>query len=79
MMSDPWTARLSEYLDGELTDAERSALERHLDACPSCAATLAELSRVRERARGLPRHMPGTDLLVPSTPACSKPPGRPHR
>jgi len=35
MMSDPWAARLSDYLDGELTDAERSALERHLDACPS--------------------------------------------
>jgi len=62
MMSDPWTARLSEYLDGELTNAERSALERHLDACPGCTATLGELTRVLKRARGLPPHMPGTDL-----------------
>ena len=30
-MSDQWTNRLSEYLDGELTDGERIALElRHV-------------------------------------------------
>jgi anti-sigma factor RsiW len=62
MISDPWTARLSDYLDGELSDAERSALERHLDACPGCTAALAELTRVVERARTLPARHPTTDL-----------------
>jgi anti-sigma factor RsiW len=62
MISDPWTARLSDYLDGELSDAERGALERHLDACPGCTAALAELARVAERARTLPARRPTTDL-----------------
>lgn len=62
MMSDPWAARLSDYLDGELTDAERSALERHLDACPSCTAALEELSHVIDRARRLPARAPRSDL-----------------
>ena len=62
MISDPWTARLSDYLDGELSDAERGALERHLDACPGCAAALAELARIVERARTLPARRPTTDL-----------------
>lgn len=62
MISDPWTARLSAYLDGELSGAERIALERHLDACPGCTAALAELGRVVERARSLPSRRPATDL-----------------
>lgn len=62
MMSDPWAARLSDYLDGDLSDAERGALERHLDACPSCTAALDELTRVVERARGLPSRPPAADL-----------------
>ena len=37
MMSDPWTARLSDYLDGELTVWKRMAITRHLDDCPPCA------------------------------------------
>ncbi len=32
-MNDQWTDRLSEYLDGELADAERVALEAHLASC----------------------------------------------
>ena len=62
MMSDPWAAKLSDYLDGELTDAERSALERHLDACPSCTAALDQLARVIDRARRLPSRAPANDL-----------------
>jgi anti-sigma factor RsiW len=62
MMSDPWTARLSDYLDGELTDNERSALERHLDACPTCSAALDDLARVIDRARRLPSRPPAVDL-----------------
>jgi anti-sigma factor RsiW len=62
MMSDPWTARLSDYLDGELSEGERSALERHLAACPTCTSTLEDLTRVAQRARRLPTPAPGTDL-----------------
>jgi hypothetical protein len=62
MMSDPWTARLSDYLDGELSEGERSALERHLAACPTCTSALEGLTRVAERARRLPAPAPATDL-----------------
>ena len=62
MITDPWTDRLSEYLDGDLTAAERNALERHLAACPSCSTTLAELTRVVMRARALPAPQPMRDL-----------------
>lgn len=62
MMHDPWTAKLSDYLDGELTGAERVALERHLAACPACTATLAELERVVARAQELPDTPPAADL-----------------
>jgi len=82
MISDPWTARLSDYLDGELSDAERSALERHLGACPACTTALAELTRVVERARTLPPRRPTTDLwrgiagrLAEATPAGPAPAG----
>jgi predicted anti-sigma-YlaC factor YlaD len=45
-MSDTWSARLSEYLDGTLTPAETRALERHLPECDACRAGLAELRSV---------------------------------
>ncbi len=62
MINDPWTHRLSEYLDGDLTGPERAALERHLAACPACSTTLAELTRVVMRARALPAPPPSRDL-----------------
>ncbi|HET7600909.1 MAG TPA: anti-sigma factor [Gemmatimonadales bacterium] len=62
MMHDPWTDKLSEYLDGDLDAAERAALERHLAACPACRTTLADLRRVVERARTLPAPAPAADL-----------------
>jgi anti-sigma factor RsiW len=62
MMHDPWSDKLSEYLDGDLDPAERAALERHLAACPGCTATLADLRRVVLRARTLPAPSPAADL-----------------
>lgn len=61
-MSDQWTARLSEYLDGTLDPVERHALETHLRDCPDCAAVLADLRAVVERAAGLPAREPARDL-----------------
>ena len=42
-MSDRWTDRLSEYLDGGVEAAERAELEAHLADCEECAATLEQL------------------------------------
>jgi len=61
-MSDLWTERLSEYLDDELAPEERTALAAHLERCPECSATLADLRRVVARARSLEPGGPTADL-----------------
>ena len=61
-MSDQWTNRLSEYLDGELTDGERIALEAHLQACGECSGVLADLRQVVTRAQMLENKAPHHDL-----------------
>ena len=33
---DPWQDRLSDYLDSELREEEREALETHLAGCAVC-------------------------------------------
>ena len=42
-MHEEWTDKLSEYLDGELADDERYAVESHLSGCAECAAVLDDL------------------------------------
>lgn len=61
-MSEHWTDRLSEYLDGELTAGEARELESHLAGCAACAGTLAELRAVVEAAAMLPDEPPARDL-----------------
>jgi hypothetical protein len=61
-MSDPWTERLSEYLDGDLRPDEREILALHLRECSECAATLADLRRIAGRARALTDRDPAADL-----------------
>lgn len=61
-MSDQWTDRLSEYLDGEMKGSERAFLEAHLERCEDCQDTLAGLRRVVMRARSLEDRQPATDL-----------------
>ncbi|MBN1641562.1 MAG: zf-HC2 domain-containing protein [Anaerolineae bacterium] len=39
------------YLDGEVAEGERSAIEAHLASCPACAAALAELRTLRSSLR----------------------------
>jgi hypothetical protein len=46
-----WLDRLSEYVDGELSRAERRALEQHLSGCTRCSAALDDLRLVAERAK----------------------------
>ena len=61
-MSDTWTDRLSEYIDGTLAKTERGALEAHLADCEACRTTLDELRRVVARARALDDRPPVSDL-----------------
>jgi predicted anti-sigma-YlaC factor YlaD len=62
MTQDPWTDRLSEYLDGELPEWERHALESHLESCAECSLIVSDLRRVVRRARTLKNPPPATDL-----------------
>ena len=61
-MTDIWTDRLSEYLDGELSAEERTELEDHLRHCVTCGAALADLKRIVRRARALDDRQPERDL-----------------
>lgn len=61
-VTDPWTERLSSYLDEELAPADRARLEAHLAGCARCARTLAELRSVVQRAARLEDEPPAADL-----------------
>jgi anti-sigma factor RsiW len=47
---DKWTDRLSDYIDGELTQTEQEALDAHLLECAECGRTLQQLRAVVARA-----------------------------
>jgi hypothetical protein len=59
---------LSAYLDGELPETERRAIDGHLSACASCARHLAELAAIEALARdaGAPEAPPGYFDALPS-------------
>jgi anti-sigma factor RsiW len=61
-MNDQWTDRLSEYVDGELANGERNALETHLATCAECRAIVADLRKVVARAKALEDRGPTRDL-----------------
>ena len=61
-MTDPWTDRLSERIDGTLSDEEKHLLDAHLVTCGQCMVTLGELEKVVARARTLPERGPAADL-----------------
>jgi anti-sigma factor RsiW len=77
-MSDQWMERLSDYLDGELPDGERIALEAHLQGCGECSAVLAELRQVVAQARMLDNEAPRRDFWpgiaqrIGATPAATR-------
>lgn len=54
--------QLSDYLDGELTDAEQRTVAAHLAECGACRTTLQGLEAVVAAARRLPACEPPTDL-----------------
>jgi hypothetical protein len=56
-------ARLDEFVDGELEEAEFQEIELHLAACGTCAQEARELRALVEQAAGLPRaRAPERDL-----------------
>jgi anti-sigma factor RsiW len=57
-----WTARLSDYLSGELPEAEKLAVETHLSACDDCSAALRDLARIVDEADELGEIEPPRDL-----------------
>ena len=61
-MHQEWTDQLSDYLDGELTGDERSAVDAHLRSCAACAAVLNDLKRVVAQAGSLEARPPQADL-----------------
>lgn len=63
-MNDQWTDQLSDYLDDELDQSQRVALEAHIAGCEACTQTLAELRRVVGRAQAID-DQPSTNDLWP--------------
>lgn len=61
-MTDRFTDRLSEYIDGELAESDEALVRRHLEDCAECAGTLADLEAVRRRAADLVDRSPDRDL-----------------
>ncbi len=61
-MSDTYTDRLSDYLDDELSAAERRDVEAHIAGCEECAAVLRDLDRIRTLAASLPAREPTAEL-----------------
>jgi anti-sigma factor RsiW len=53
---------LNEYLDGVLTQGERTRIEAHLGACKECAYRLADLEGMFASLRRLPDEALGRDL-----------------
>jgi predicted anti-sigma-YlaC factor YlaD len=61
-MTHRWTDRLSDYLDGELPENERIALEAHIQECTECTSVLADLRQVVNQAQTLEATGPAQDL-----------------
>jgi hypothetical protein len=63
-MHEEWTDTLSAYLDNELQDSERAAVEAHLQGCAGCSAVLNDLKRVvaLAQAAGSASRAPLADL-----------------
>jgi anti-sigma factor RsiW len=57
-----WTDKLSDYLDGELSDQEQRAVAAHVAGCVECSRTLDELRAIVERARTLMPAEPSADV-----------------
>lgn len=57
-----WTDQFSDYLSGEMPEAERHRVEQHVAVCGPCREILAELGAVLALAAGAERLEPPRDL-----------------
>jgi anti-sigma factor RsiW len=77
MANDPFTSRLSDYLDDEVAGDERRTIDAHLANCPECRTVLEDLREVVARAAALedtePPHVlwPGIAARMSAPPARS--------
>jgi len=55
---------LSAYLDGELSDQDRAAVEAHVRDCPSCASLLRSLKAASAMVSSLPRRTAPPDFAA---------------
>jgi hypothetical protein len=59
---EQFSERLADYLEGDLPQAVRAAMESHADVCASCGPLLADLTALRTDAAALPALQPSRDL-----------------
>ncbi|HJR59358.1 MAG TPA: zf-HC2 domain-containing protein [Vicinamibacterales bacterium] len=59
---DDFTDRLSEYLDGDLSDADHAAVDSHLAVCTACRTVLDDLRAIAGAAGRLPVTAPDREL-----------------
>ena len=59
---DRWASRLSEYLDGNLSEHEARELEAHLQTCEQCRISVEELWAVVDRLRADPIDVSPADV-----------------
>jgi hypothetical protein len=59
---EQFSARLADYLEGDLPQAVRGAMESHADVCASCGSLLADIAALRLDAAALPALQPSHDL-----------------
>jgi anti-sigma factor RsiW len=53
---------LSAFIDGDLPERRRTAIEAHLRACPPCQALCNDLAQIVEASSQLPLHTPSPSL-----------------
>lgn len=56
------TEKLSEYIDGDLSAADRDRVDRHLSSCPQCAGLVEDLRAVLRSAQAVQDAPPAVDL-----------------
>jgi hypothetical protein len=59
---DEFADRLADYLEGDLPEAARVAMEAHADVCADCGPLLVDIGALRGEAAALPALMPSRDL-----------------
>ena len=59
---EQFSDRLADYLEGDVPQAVRAAMESHADVCASCGALLGDITALRLDAAALPALQPSRDL-----------------